>query len=93
MSKREKQTSIVKWYDKITNRLWDEFNIEIPLLSGVGLLDAIEDDLDLDMLVEELHDQKDMGESLDLYEAVKTVAMVNQGLTEEEFDFIYGCIY
>ncbi len=83
-----------EWYDKITDRLWDEFKMEIPLLSGAGLLSAIEDGIDLNLLVEELHEQKDMGEPLDLYDAVKTVkTMIRQELTEKEFDFIYGGTY
>lgn len=78
-----------KWLDIITNRLWDEFEIEIPLLSRVSLLDVIQNDSDLELLVEELQDQKDMGESFDLMEALKGVAMAN-GIEEDEYDFIYN---
>lgn len=78
-----------KWLDIITNRLWDEFEIEIPLLSSVSLLDVIQNDSDLELLVEELQDQKDMGESFDLMEALKGVAMAN-GIEEDEYDFIYN---
>lgn len=86
MAKKNKSE---KWYDKVTTRLWDEFQIEIPLLSS-SILDGIEDDLDLEMLIEELHDQKEMGESYDLYDAVKSVVMSQRDISDDEYDYIYG---
>lgn len=80
-----------KWYDKITTKLYEKFQIEIPLLFGVDLLSDIQDDMDLEMLIDELEDQRNYNEQCgfqieyDLYDAIKGVRQSKYGY--DEFDY------
>ena len=80
-----KKSKLTKWYDHITDKLWDEFQIEVPLLIGADLFSNISDDLDLEVFLDELRDQKERGEEYDLQSAAEAVAISKYG----EDDYIY----
>lgn len=80
-----KNKNYSEWYDHITDKLWDEFKIEVPLLLGVELFSNISDDNDLEVFLDELRDQKERGEEYDLLSAAEAVAINKYG----EDDYIY----
>ena len=91
-TKSNPKADITNWYDKITTKLYEKFQIEIPLLFGADLLSDIQDDIDLEVLIDELDDQRDYCEQCgfpieyDLDDALKGVRQ-SKHYSYNEFDY------